>query len=215
MKKIILLALSLVTVFGMISCTTTSTMDPAAMKQAAINKSFDEVYSSHAGDLVMDGAKTYTVKKGDTLTAITKTFYAGDDENGYYFPIIMLASRNVVSDPELITPGMKLTIPNFEKNIKDKAVAKKMSTFFRDLTGVYRQKDTPAAADILPHLIEIADLLAKGGPTAIAEAAAASKTESAVESKSEAKTEAKSETKAKSSANKSPKTSTEPMAMPN
>lgn len=210
MKKIILLALSLVTVFGMISCTTTSTMDPAAMKQAAINKSFDEVYSSHAGNLVMDGAKTYTVKKGDTLTAITKTFYAGDDENGYYFPIIMLASRNVVSDPELITPGMKLTIPNFEKNIKDKAVAKKMSTFFRDLTGVYRQKDTPAAADILPHLIEIADLLAKGGPTAIAEAAAAaSKAESA------SSEEPKAKASEKPAASKSPKTSTEPMAMPN
>ena len=210
MKKIILLALSLVTVFGMISCTTTSTMDPAAMKQAAINKSFDQVYSSHAGNLVMDGAKTYTVKKGDTLTSITKTFYAGDDENGYYFPIIMLASRNVVSDPELITPGMKLTIPNFEKNIKDKAVAKKMSSFFRDLTGVYRQKDTPAAADILPHLIEIADLLAKGGPTAIAEAsAAASKAESA------SSEEPKAKASEKPAASKSPKTSTEPMAMPN
>ena len=90
MKKIVLLALSLVAVFGMISCATTSTMDPAAQKQAAINKSFDQVYSSHAGDLVMDGAKNYTVKKGDTLTSITKTFYAGDDVNGYYFPIIII-----------------------------------------------------------------------------------------------------------------------------
>lgn len=209
MKKIVLLALSLVAVFGMISCATTSTMDPAAQKQAAINKSFDQVYSSHAGDLVMDGAKNYTVKKGDTLTSITKTFYAGDDENGYYFPIIMLASRNVVSDPELITPGMKLTIPNFEKNIKDKAVAKKMSSFFRDLTGVYRQKDTPAAADILPHLIEIADLLAKGGPTAIAES-------EATETKTEkpAATEAK-ETKSEGSNSSKPKTSTEPVVMPN
>lgn len=209
MKKIVLLALSLITVFGMISCTTTSTMDPAALKQAAINKSFDQVYSSHAGNLVMDGAKTYVVKKGDTLTSLTKTFYAGDDENGYYFPIIMLASRDVVSDPELITPGMKLTIPNFEKNIKDKAVAKKMSVFFRDLTGVYRQKDTPAAADILPHLIEIADLLAKGGPTAIAEAKAAAESG---KSGNEEKAPAKSE---KSASSRSPKTSTEPVAMPN
>jgi LysM repeat protein len=206
MKKIVLLALSLVAVFGMISCATTSTMDPAAQKQAAINKSFDQVYSSHAGDLVMDGAKNYTVKKGDTLTSITKTFYAGDDVNGYYFPIIMLASRNVVSDPELITPGMKLTIPNFEKNIKDKAVAKKMSSFFRDLTGVYRQKDTPAAADILPHLIEIADLLAKGGPTAIAESEAAeTKTEKPVAT----------ESKADGTTSSKPKASNEPVVMPN
>ena len=206
MKKIVLLALSLVAMFGMISCATTSTMDPAAQKQAAINKSFDQVYSSHAGDLVMDGAKNYTVKKGDTLTSITKTFYAGDDVNGYYFPIIMLASRNVVSDPELITPGMKLTIPNFEKNIKDKAVAKKMSSFFRDLTSVYRQKDTPAAADILPHLIEIADLLAKGGPTAIAESEAA-------ETKNEKP--AATESKADGTTSSKPKASNEPVVMPN
>lgn len=208
MKKITLLALSLATLFGMISCATTSTMDPAAQKQAAINKSFDKVYSDHAATLVMEGAKTYTVKKGDTLTSITKTFYAGDDVNGYYFPLIMLASRNVVSDPELITPGMKLTIPNFEKNIKDKEAAKKMSSFFRDLTGVYRQKDTPAAADILPHLIEIADLLSKGGPTAIAEAeaaAAAPKAEAAAKPASD-------EPKEKPSR---PKTSAEPVVIPN
>ena len=161
MKKIACAILAVVAAIGMISCASTSTMDDSAKKQAEINKSFDKVYTTYADALVMDGAEVYEVKKGDTLTSITKTFYAGKDENGYYFPLIMLASRNVVSDPELITPGMKLTIPNFDANINDRAVALKLKPYFKDLAEVYRQKATPAAEDIRPHLIEISEQLGK------------------------------------------------------
>lgn len=186
MKKIAVAILSVLGIFLAVSCTTTSTMDDGAQarKQAELNKSFDKVYNTHEQSLVLDGAETYEVKKGDTLTSITKTFYAGNDTNGYYFPLIMLASHNVVSDPELITPGMKLTIPNFEKNIKDAAVAKKLSPYFKDLSEVYKQKDTPAAADILPHLLKIADELAKKQDTSEAGAPEAKN-----ESKSSASTD--------------------------
>ena len=136
-------------------------MDDAAKKQAALNKSFDKVYSTYANVLDLEGAETYEVKTGDTLTSITKTFYAGKDENGYYFPLIMLASRGVVSDPELIEPGMKLTIPNFEKNINNKDIATKLKPYFKDMAEVYKQKDTTAAADIRPHLVEISEELGK------------------------------------------------------
>ena len=161
MKKIALVLFSLVAAFGLFSCGSTATMDLSAKKQAEINKSFDKVYSTHASSLVLEGAESYKVKKGDTLTSITKKFYAGKDENGYFFPLIMLASRNVVSDPELITPGMQLTIPNFDANVNDKAVAKKLKPYFIDLAGVYEQKGTKSAIDIRPHLLEIADLLGK------------------------------------------------------
>ena len=191
MKKISLLFMSMLVAFSMISCTSTSTMDSGSKKQAAINKSFEKVYNNYSNALVLDGAQVYEVKRGDTLTSITKAFYVGKDENGYYFPLIMLASHNVVSDPELITPGMKLTIPDFDKNIKDKAVAKKLSPYFKDLSGVYKEKDTPAAADILPHLLEISEQLANG-ETATTETAAE-----------------------EGEAPKTPKTSTEPVAVPN
>ncbi|WP_294429936.1 LysM peptidoglycan-binding domain-containing protein [uncultured Treponema sp.] len=161
MKKIVIALMAAIATIGMISCASTSTMDDSAKKQAEINKSFDKVYTTYADALVLEGAEVYQVKKGDTLTSITKTFYAGKDENGYYFPLIMLASRNVVSDPELITPGMKLTIPNFDANINDKAVALKLKPYFKDLAEVYRQKATPAAEDIRPHLIEISEQLGK------------------------------------------------------
>lgn len=171
MKKITFVLLSLVAAFGMISCTSTSTMDDAAKKQAEINKSFDKVYGNYADVLNLDGAETYEVQRGDTLTAITKRFYEGEDANGYYFPIIMLASRGVVSDPELIEPGMKLTIPNFEKNIKDKDTATKLKPFFKDISDVYKKKDTAAAEDIRPHLVEISEQLGtEPAPAAEAEA---------------------------------------------
>ena len=200
MKKIAILFLAMFSAFGLISCgSTPSTMDVTSAKQAAINQSFDRVYGAHASSLNLDGAKTYTVRKGDTLTSITKKFYAGKDENGYYFPLIMLASRNVVSDPEFITPGMKLTIPDFDKNISDKRNARKFSAYFRDLTGVYKEKDTPAAADILPHLVEIADKLAKDAESIEKPAGGASPSPAAPSS---------------APVQADPKTSNEPMAMP-
>ena len=172
MKKIALVLLSVVAAFGIISCASTATMDAAAQKQAQINQSFDKVYNAHASALVLESAKTYEVKSGDTLTKITKEFYAGKDENGYYFPLIMLASHNVVSDPEFIAPGMKLTIPNFDANINDKAVATKLKPYFKDLAGVYKQKKTAAAEDIRPHLLEISAQLGKETVSLEAEPAA-------------------------------------------
>lgn len=181
MKKISLVLMALVAAVSMIACTSVSTMDPGAAKpksQKEINKSFEKVYTNYYSSLVLKDAKSYTVKKGDTLTSITKTFYAGKDENGYYFPLIMLASHNVVADPELITPGMNLTIPDFDANINDKEVAKKLSPYFKDLAGVYKEKATPAAEDIRPHLLEISDLLGKETVSLEAEPSAELTTES-------------------------------------
>lgn len=153
MKKLSVILLALATAIIMSACTSVAQM------QEAINASFNKVYTTYADALVLDGAETYEVKSGDTLTAITKSHY-GDDK-GYYFPLIMLASRDVVKDPELIAPGMQLTIPNFDANINDKEVAKKLSPYFKDLAGVYKQKRTEAAPDIRKHLLEISDELAK------------------------------------------------------
>lgn len=50
---------------------------------------------------------TYTTKSGDTLSAIAKTMY-GDLK---LYPKIFEASRNVMSNPDVVTPGMALTVP--------------------------------------------------------------------------------------------------------
>lgn len=151
MKKILLALLAAASVFAMVSC--------KSANQEAVNSSFNKVYSAYVDAVILDGADSYVVQKGDTLTAITKKFYG--DANGYYFPLIMLASHEKVADPEFIEPGMKLTIPQFEENINNKSISAKLSPYFKDIADVYKQKKSKAAKDIRQNLLAISDELAK------------------------------------------------------
>lgn len=54
-----------------------------------------------------EAARMYTVKSGDTLSAIAKQFYG--DANRY--PEIFEANRPMLSDPDKIYPGQVLRIP--------------------------------------------------------------------------------------------------------
>ena len=51
--------------------------------------------------------KTYTVKKGDTLWAIAKTYYG----NGASYPKIAEANKDKIKNPDLIQIGWVLKIP--------------------------------------------------------------------------------------------------------
>ena len=53
------------------------------------------------------GFAVYTVRSGDTLSAIADQFY-GDPAR---FPVIFDANRNQLSDPDVIHPGQDLRIP--------------------------------------------------------------------------------------------------------
>ena len=114
MKKIITLVLAVALVFGIVSCASS-----ASANQETINKAFAAAYEKYRNYLVMDNAGVHEVKPGDTLTQIAKDRYGSD--NGYYFPLIMLASSDVVLDPDLIQPGMKLTIPDLSPEISYQA----------------------------------------------------------------------------------------------
>lgn len=52
-------------------------------------------------------SKTHTVKSGDTLWGIAKSYYG----NGSQFPAIFNANRDKLSDPNKIQVGQVLTIP--------------------------------------------------------------------------------------------------------
>jgi LysM repeat protein len=54
------------------------------------------------------GARTYTVKPGDTLSKISKEFYG--DPNRYQK--IFEANRDKLQNPDTIRAGQELTIPN-------------------------------------------------------------------------------------------------------
>ena len=149
MKKL----LFVMAVFAVMLCITAC----QSAEPVDLGKDFDKVYSNYSEALNLDGAETYTVKTGDTLTDITKKFYG--EENGYYFPLIMMASKDVVKDPELIRPGMKLTVPKLEANINDSERAKKLSPYFKDIANVYKLKHTNASANIRENLLNISEAL--------------------------------------------------------
>ncbi len=131
----------------------------SAASQEEVNQSFRGVYQNYNDSVNLEGAKVYEVKQGDTLSDIAKAFYG--NINGYYFPLIMLASNNVVLDPDFIEPGMKLTIPDFDKNIKVEEQAAKIGYYFKDIADVYKLKTTKNAADIRENLIKISSQLGK------------------------------------------------------
>ena len=53
------------------------------------------------------GARTYTVKAGDTLSRISQQFYG----NANQYNKIFEANRDQLSDPDKIKPGQELKIP--------------------------------------------------------------------------------------------------------
>jgi hypothetical protein len=107
---------------------------PKPVAQPASKK----VYEEYSGDIILEGAKTYTVVFADTLSKITRKNYGA--KNGYFFPLIMLASRKVVTDPDYIRPGMRLTIPDLEKNLNNPGTRKKIKEFLNQIAGVYDAK---------------------------------------------------------------------------
>ena len=109
MKKILLFAV-LIAVMAFSSC---RTQGPAVTPQNPAEEALLNIYERFRGDLILVGARRHTVQSGETLVAIARTHY----DDGFMYPIILLASNNVVLDPDRITPGMELTIPNLQRNL--------------------------------------------------------------------------------------------------
>jgi len=104
MKKAVFAVLLILCVLLVFSCSTSGRIT---------DDTFRRIYDRHASNLILDGAQRYTVRSGDTLFEISESFY----REGLYYPVIMLASKDVVLDPDKIMPGMVLTIPNLQANL--------------------------------------------------------------------------------------------------
>jgi hypothetical protein len=97
-----------------------------------------QVYEKYSGDIILDGAKTYRVVRGDTLAKIARSQYGS--RNGYYFPLILLASRDVVKDPDMLLPGMRLTVPDLQRNLSDPGARQKIKEFLNEIADVYNDR---------------------------------------------------------------------------
>ena len=98
-------------------------------------------------DIIIDGAQNHTVVSKDTLSDLSRHFY----KNGYYFPLIMLASRDV-EDPDKIEPGMTLVIPNLQRNLDDATARAKIKSFLREISVLNNNRGRPLDAEGLREL---------------------------------------------------------------
>jgi hypothetical protein len=133
MKKTFVVILSVIALVFAVSCTSNSS-------NSNLEKAFDRLFNRHRQNLILDGAKTYTVSRGDSLTAITGREYG--TARAIYFPVIMLASSGdvTITDPDLIEPGMKLTIPDLDKNLNDAKARASIKSYLKDVADLFGQK---------------------------------------------------------------------------
>ena len=129
MKKIVLAALLIISVMLAVSCKS---------PPKDVDEQYKNLYDANTG-LDFTGAGTYTVKKGDTLSDISKHAY----NDGFYYPIIMLASRGVVINPDKIQPGMELTIPDLERNKANPTSRKSMKNCLNGFASIEKTKPNP------------------------------------------------------------------------
>jgi len=114
---------------------------PAAVE--SIDDAFARVYNKYRGNLILDGAETYTVVSGDTLSKISREQYG----NGFFYPIIMLASSDIVLDPDKIAPGMDLTVPVLEANFADKKAVDTIKAYLVDIAKIEENRGRQEVAD--------------------------------------------------------------------
>jgi hypothetical protein len=108
---------------------------PPAKEQAAPPPPAKEPVS---GDIILEGAKPYRVIWTDTLSKIACRQYGS--QNGYYFPLIMLASRDVVRDPDVIVGGTRLTVPDLQRNLNDPGARQRLKMYINEVADLYNNK---------------------------------------------------------------------------
>jgi hypothetical protein len=101
--------------------------------------------------IIIDGAETHTVVFWDTLSRISRRYYG----NGFYFPVILLASEDV-TDHDVIHLGMRLTIPDLQRNLDDPEDRKKIKSYLNEFAELHsnrlRHRDIEGLRDLASSL---------------------------------------------------------------
>jgi LysM repeat protein len=164
MKKISVVFLIALTALIALSCKTTPSGAPkieGEVTQDKVNTALEQIYDTYRTKLIFDGAQEYTVKSGDSLSQITRSYYGsltgvGDagPSNGFYFPVIMLASDSAIVDPDLIEPGMKLKVVDIQKNLSNPVSRQAIKDALNDVAYVYNKKGVAASEAGLKKLAD-------------------------------------------------------------
>jgi hypothetical protein len=104
----------------------------------------------HPGNnVIIENADHYTVKPGDTLVSIARQFY----HDGSWYPLIMMVSDEV-EDPDLIEPGMVLTIPNLQVNMNDALARSSIDDFLDYIVKIEQQRGRRGTAALIQDHID-------------------------------------------------------------
>jgi len=129
LRKVVLAAMLIVSVMLVVSCASTPKDN---------DEHYRRLYDANTG-LDLTNAESYTVKSGDTLSDISRMHY----DDGFYYPVIMLASRGVVINPDKIQPGMVLTIPDLERNKAEPGSRRSMKNCLNGFADIEKTKKNP------------------------------------------------------------------------
>ena len=102
------------------------------------------IISGNQSGIILDGAVSYTVKKGDTLSGIARQFY----QDGSYYPLIMMASGGI-SDIDKIYPNMVFTIPNLRANLNDPTAKESINRYFLQIANLEDQRGRSRTAALI------------------------------------------------------------------
>ena len=106
-------------------------------------------YFRNENHIILDGAQSYTVQRGDTLVSIARRYY-GD---GSYYPLIVAASDEI-TDPDQIEVGMNLTIPALRENLDDTQAKSSLNSFFADIARMEDSRGRHGTAELMRHNME-------------------------------------------------------------
>jgi nucleoid-associated protein YgaU len=169
MKKL-LLCMLIATAFAGLSCKSTpketvsqANAEPITVgevTQENIDSELKAIYDHYLSNLDMKGSQKYTVVWGDTLSKITRRYYgdltdvgAAGSRNGFYYPILMMASPDShIADPDLIYPGLTLTIIDLKRNLANPEAHQAIKDSIKDIAYVYDVKNKPAEVSGLMKL---------------------------------------------------------------
>jgi hypothetical protein len=128
---------------------------PATGQQTAISP------ANSRNGLDLTDAQEYYVVRGDTISEITRRYYGGltdvgeaGTRNGFYFPIIVLGSDEVIMDPDLIEIDMELTIVDLKRNLANPTSRQAIINSLNDAARIYDRKGDFVTAEGLRRLAD-------------------------------------------------------------
>jgi hypothetical protein len=147
MKRAVLITLAVMGFAFLAACSSqpaAKLLEPQTPREEALKS----IYDRYRGSLILAGAEKYTVVSGDMLSAISRARY----DNGFYYPLIMAASNDVVLDYDRIAPGMELTIPNLQRNLDNSRARNAIKSLLEDVAKMEEDRNRPQDAEGLRGL---------------------------------------------------------------